>query len=58
MTAETNQPWGATAADWSLFADTLGLKADLLPVVSNPQAVISKASKMAALGKTPEPIQP
>lgn len=51
--AENNQPWGATAADWSLFADALGLKADLLPVVSNPQAVISKNSKMAALGKTP-----
>lgn len=54
MTPENNnQPWGATAADWSLFADKLGLKADLLPVVSNPQAVISKDSKMAALGKTP-----
>lgn len=52
MTVDT-QPWGATASHWSLFADTLGLKADLLPVVSNPQAVISKLSKMAALGKTP-----
>lgn len=35
---DANTPWGASPADWSLFADTLGLKADLLPVVSNPQA--------------------
>lgn len=51
--SDTPTPWGATAADWSLFADRLGLVADLLPVVSNPKATISRNSKMAALGKTP-----
>lgn len=52
MTQE-KQPWGATAGDWSLFAGTFGLRSDLLPVVSNPNARISSDSKMAALGKTP-----
>jgi len=45
--------WGAAPSDWQHFSETLGLTADLLPVVSNPTAQISPSSKMAALGKTP-----
>ena len=45
--------WGATPDDWAHFATTLYLQADLLPVVSNPGAKISPASKMRELGKTP-----
>ena len=44
--------WGATPEEWDEFV-ALGLTADLLPVVSNPNAVISPRSKMKALGKTP-----
>ena len=44
---------GATSADWAHFAVMLGLTADLLPVVSNQDAVISPRSSMKALGKTP-----
>lgn len=44
---------GATAEEWTHFDLILGLTADLLPVVSNPHAAISPASKMQALGKTP-----
>lgn len=45
--------WGALPQDWTLFSAELGLTADLLPVVSNPNAIISDASTMKALGKTP-----
>lgn len=45
--------FGATAAEWDHFTLMLGLTADLLPVVSNPQAEISPDSKMRDLGKTP-----
>lgn len=45
--------WGATPEEWCLFSDVLGLTADLLPVVSNPNAEISGSSHMEALGKTP-----
>jgi predicted P-loop ATPase len=45
-------PWGATPEDWAAWR-ALGLTADLLPVVSNPNAVISPMSKMKDLGKTP-----
>lgn len=45
--------WGATSEEWGHFSDKLGLQADLLPVVSNPNAEISPASKMRDLGKTP-----
>lgn len=45
--------YGATPDDWSHFDIILGVGEDLLPVVSNPDAVISSQSKMAALGKTP-----
>lgn len=54
MTAQTaGTPWGAAPPDWAHFADHLGLRADLLPVVSNPDARISPDSKMRDLGKTP-----
>lgn len=45
--------YGATPEAWALFSERLGLTADLLPVVSNPNAEISPASAMQALGKTP-----
>jgi hypothetical protein len=45
-------PWGASAADWLHFQG-LGLTADLLPVVSQPDAKVSRLSKMRDLGKTP-----
>lgn len=48
-----NKPWGATAGDWSLFAKVFGLRADLLPVVSNPNAPIWSGSTMSEKGKTP-----
>jgi hypothetical protein len=47
------QRFGATPEAWDHFADKLGLVADLLPVVSNPNAEISDQSKMKATGKTP-----
>jgi len=48
-----SERFGATPEDWAQFDVMLGLTADLLPVVSNPGAVISPNSKMKALGKTP-----
>jgi hypothetical protein len=45
--------YGATEQDWILFADTLGLEADLLPVVSNPNAEVHPKSKLSAIGKVP-----
>ncbi|MCC7304748.1 MAG: bifunctional DNA primase/polymerase [Alphaproteobacteria bacterium] len=45
--------WGAKPEDWAFFSDTLGLTADLLPVVSVPGAKISPKSTMKQLGKTP-----
>ncbi len=45
--------YGASVANWSHFANTLGLRADLLPVVSNPNAKISPTSKLHSLGKVP-----
>lgn len=54
MTAQTTPPrFGASPAEWDHFTLMLGLTADLLPVVSNPQAEISPESKMRDLGKTP-----
>ena len=43
---------GASLKDWAHFT-SLGLMADLLPVVSDPTVSISPLSKMRALGKTP-----
>jgi hypothetical protein len=48
-----NKTWGATQDDWFTFSLQLGLTEDLLPVVSNPNAVISPDSKLGQLGKTP-----
>jgi len=45
--------YGAFPAEWDHFSRALGLTADLLPVVSNPNATISPDSKMRSLGKTP-----
>lgn len=45
--------FGATQDAWHHWAVTLGLCEDLLPVVANPGAEVSKDSKMQALGKTP-----
>lgn len=45
--------YGALPGEWEHFATSIGLTDDLLPVVSNPNAIISPDSKMKALGKTP-----
>lgn len=45
--------YGASPGDWAHFELILGLGEDLLPVVSDPRAVISPTSKMKSLGKTP-----
>ncbi len=44
---------GATPEDWTHFADTLGLREHLLPVVSDTSVPIHENSKLSALGKTP-----
>ena len=44
--------YGATPVDWAHMRLVVG-DADLLPVVSNPNAVISPQSTMKSLGKTP-----
>jgi Virulence-associated protein E/Bifunctional DNA primase/polymerase, N-terminal len=53
MTATTSAAYGAAPSDWAHLADHLGLQADLLPVVSNPNATVSPKSKMKDIGKTP-----
>lgn len=45
--------YGATPAEWAHFDSLLGLGADMLPVVSNPDAVISPNSEMKQKGKVP-----
>jgi hypothetical protein len=49
----SSENYGATPAQWEHFSKTLGLTADLLPVVSKPTAKISGQSTMKQLGKTP-----
>jgi len=49
----TTSRYGATAQEWDHFSRVLGLTADLLPVVSNPDAVISPRSSLLSIGKTP-----
>lgn len=51
----SNDQYGADQAAWHHFC-TLGLTADLLPVVSDPTVTISPDSKMQGLGKTPSRI--
>lgn len=48
-----SKTWGATKEEWLHLDILLGLTADLLPVVSNPNAKISPESKMKEKGKTP-----
>jgi hypothetical protein len=50
--SQTPTQWGASPTEWEHFT-RLGLTADLLPVVSNPKAVIAGNSSLRALGKTP-----
>lgn len=45
--------YGASQDDWLHFDLVLGLTEDMLPVVSNPNAVISDNSTLKTLGKTP-----
>ncbi|OCG39036.1 replication protein [Gilliamella sp. Fer2-1] len=45
--------FGSTPDNWLHFDLALGLTEDLLPVVSNPNAVISEHSTLKTLGKTP-----
>lgn len=51
-----NISYGASHSEWEHFSNTLGLTADLLPVVSDPNAKISPLSGMSQLGKTPSVI--
>lgn len=44
--------WGATPEEWRALS-AWGVVEDLLPVVSNPHAIISPLSKMRDMGKTP-----
>jgi hypothetical protein len=44
---------GASPDDWQHFDLVLGLTADLLPVVSNPRAVVAPDSTLKAVGKVP-----
>lgn len=50
--------YGAWPMDWNHLAIVAGLKKDLLPVVCNPNAVISPRSKMKKIGKTPSIYNP
>jgi len=45
--------WGASATDWTHFARTLCLEADLLPIVADPSAKASELSKITDPGKVP-----
>jgi hypothetical protein len=45
--------YGASPTDWTHFAEKLKLRADLLPVVSNPDAPIAPYSKLKDKGKVP-----
>lgn len=45
--------YGASESDWQHFAHRLGLLSDVLPVVSNPAAIISPTSNLSELGKVP-----
>lgn len=45
--------YGSTRETWDHFSTALGLTADLLPLVSNPDAKIAEKSTMQSVGKTP-----
>lgn len=53
MTEKSTLCYGATKQEWAAFDVLMGLTGDLLPVVSNPGAVISPDSKMKEKGKVP-----
>ena len=53
MRVSNMERYGATPDDWLHLDLALGLTADLLPVVSNPGAIISENSTLKAIGKTP-----
>lgn len=44
---------GASGDEWAWFADRLGLRADLLPVVSRQGAPVSARSNLREVGKVP-----
>ena len=44
---------GATPEQWGLLSMVMGHTEDLLPIVANPRAVISKNSSIKQIGKTP-----
>ncbi len=44
---------GATLEEWAHLDLVLGLTADLLPVVSRPDAVVAPGSSLKSVGKTP-----
>ncbi len=44
---------GATENDWYLLAIIMGHQEDLLPIVSDPKAIISPQSAIKEQGKTP-----
>lgn len=46
-------PTGATEAEWQHFANVLGLAADILPVVPDPNATPTAESKVKEFGKIP-----
>jgi hypothetical protein len=46
-------PWGATPEEWDHFASTLGLEADLLPVVSNPGPRSASRARCATWARRP-----
>ncbi len=50
--------FGATPEEWDHFSRVLGLTGDLLPVVSNPHAVIAPHSSLSSLGKIPSLYNP
>lgn len=50
---QDKQHYGATIQEWMFFDLCLGQTKNLLPVVSNPNAVISKRSSLKAIGKSP-----
>jgi P4 family phage/plasmid primase-like protien len=50
---EANHRYGAEDTDWFVFQHALGLTADLLPVVQNPNARKSPNSKIEEFGKVP-----
>ena len=45
--------WGAEPSEWAIAVELLDLGADLLPVVSRPDAKIKTTSSLKSLGKTP-----